>query len=573
MLSMHIDFPDNETSTMGAVRQQGGRALQRTARGAAARTAVACALTALVAACGGGGGGSDGSSTAKAAGTSTSWVPGTFLPPASFDAECAAPRTGTDPATQQPYPDVPGSFVDENNWLRSWSNERYLWYDEIVDRDPADYDTDAYFEQMKTFGTTSSGATKDRFHFALATDDWRKESQSGVSAGYGAEFAVISALPPREVVVAYTEPNSPATNGPIELIRGTEILTVDGVDLVNGSGGGSVDVLNAGLFPENVGETHRFTIRREPGGPVEAVTLTSTEVAEDPVPLVDTIDTLTGSVGYLLFNSHIATAEDELIDAIDTLAAANIQDLFLDLRYNGGGYLVLASELAYMIAGPVPTAGRTFELLQFNDKHPSTDPFTGAPIEPLPFVDVSVGLGSTIGVLLPTLGLDRVFVLTGPNTCSASESVINGLRGAGVEVIQIGSTTCGKPYGFYPTDNCGTTYFSINFRGVNEKDFGDYTDGFSPANALSPSSTVLPGCSVADDYDNALGDPQEGRFAAALAYREGGICPSPSGVTFSAAQKSNAEQSAGGESAKSQIRPRDGRLMRPPWREIRIVER
>jgi hypothetical protein len=44
---------------------------------------------------------------------------------------------------------------------------------------------------------------------------------------------------------------------------------------------------------------------------------------------------------------------------------------------------------------------------------------------------------------------------------------MNGLRGIDVDVIQIGSTTRGKPYGFFPQDNCGTTYFSIQFQGVN----------------------------------------------------------------------------------------------------------
>ncbi len=71
-----------------------------------------------------------------------------------------------------------------------------------------------------------------------------------------------------------------------------------------------------------------------------------------------------------------------------------------------------------------------------------------------------------------------MFVLTGPNTCSASESIINALQGVDVEVIQIGSTTCGKPYGFYPQDNCGTTYFSVEFKGVNAKGFGDYPTVF-----------------------------------------------------------------------------------------------
>ena len=71
--------------------------------------------------------------------------------------------------------------------------------------------------------------------------------------------------------------------------------------------------------------------------------------------------TPTGPVGYMQFNDHIATAEGGLIDAINTLKTAAITDLVLDIRYNGGGYLDIASELAYMIAGPTPTAGRTFE--------------------------------------------------------------------------------------------------------------------------------------------------------------------------------------------------------------------
>jgi carboxyl-terminal processing protease len=43
------------------------------------------------------------------------------------------------------------------------------------------------------------------------------------------------------------------------------------------------------------------------------------------------------------------------------------------------------------------------------------------------------------------LGLRRAIVLMGPRTCSASEQVINGLLGAGIEVLAVGDTTCGKP--------------------------------------------------------------------------------------------------------------------------------
>ena len=87
------------------------------------------------------------------------------------------------------------------------------------------------------------------------------------------------------------------------------------------------------------------------------------------------------------------------------------------------------------------------------------------------------------GEPLPTLDLDRVFVLTGPGTCSASEAIINGLRGIDVEVILIGETTCGKPHGFYPADNCGTTYFTVQFEIVN----GAWDSATTPA--ASPRTT------------------------------------------------------------------------------------
>lgn len=97
-----------------------------------------------------------------------------------------------------------------------------------------------------------------------------------------------------------------------------------------------------------------------------------------------------------------------------------------------------------MIAGPGPTAGEAFDRIAFNARYPSTDPVTGQPLTPTPFHTVSQGFSATpaAGTTLPYLGLTRVFVLTGPGTCSASEAIMNGLKGVDVQVIQIGSTTC-----------------------------------------------------------------------------------------------------------------------------------
>ena len=189
-----------------------------------------------------------------------------------------------------------------------------------------------------------------------------------------------------------------------------------------------------------------------------------------------------------------------------------------------------------MIAGPTETAGRTFEKVQFNSKYPTTDPVNKTPITPTPFWSKSLGFSTNLpkNTALPSLDLQRVFVLTGNGTCSASEAILNGLAGVGVKVIQIGATTCGKPYGFFPQDNCGTTYFSIEFKGVNDKGFGDYADGFSPSNTPALASQ-LQGCSVADDFTHELGDTAENRLESALSYSDLGVCVALASYTPQAA--------------------------------------
>jgi hypothetical protein len=429
------------------------------------------------------------------------------------------------------YPDVKGTTLDENNFLRSWTNELYLWYSEVQDVDPGTYSsTSAYFAILKTTATTSTGKPKDRFHFTYPTSQWEQMSRAGVDIGYGLTWDIAVGSPPRQVYVAFVWPGySAAAAG---LVRGEEVLDVDGVDMVNADTSQAVDTLNAGLSPATAGESHTFTLKDLVSGTTNTVTLQAAAVTETPVPLVKTLPVGTETVGYILFNDHIATSEQELVNAINQLKSASVSDLVLDIRYNGGGFLDIASELAYMIAGPGPTAGQPFDQITFNSKYSATNPVTGQPNTPTPFHTTAQNFSTPSGTSLPYLGLSRVFVLTGPGTCSASEAILNGLNGVNVEVIQIGSTTCGKPYGFYPKDDCGTTYFSIQFQGDNAKGFGNYPDGFSPTNSTSVTSAVLPGCSVADDFAHNLGDPAEGRLATALAYRAGGAgsCPAPSGA-------------------------------------------
>ena len=492
----------------------------------------------------------------------TDWEPGVYLPAGTFWARCVNPRSGINPFTNQPFSDIQGSADDENNFLRSYSNDTYLWYDEITDRDPYLYNSPlTYFDLLKTTALTSSGQPKDRFHFTVPSDEWFQLSQSGVVAGYGATFVRLSSDPPREFVVAYTESNSPATAPQVNLARGARILSVDGVDIDDNTQTG-INTIYAGLYPEIAGETHDFEILDLGAPQGRMVSITSANVSLSPVQNVTVLPTLSGFVGYLLFNDHIAAAEQALIDAVNQLnTGPGINDLVVDLRYNSGGFLDIASQFAYMIAGQAQTSGQPFETPRFNDKHPTTNPVTGQPLVPTPFYSTTAGFSAPPGLPLPTLNLSRVFVLTGPDTCSASESIMNSLKGINLDVIQIGSTTCGKPYGFYPTDNCGTTYFTIQFQGVNALNFGDYTDGYSPENTISNPGELLPGCSVADDFTAPLGDPSESRLAAALVFRESpNTCPVPS-----------ARPAPGALMTEKNLAAVDGVVLKNPWLTNRIV--
>jgi carboxyl-terminal processing protease len=466
----------------------------------------------------------------------------------SLEQQCAVPRPADaiDPQTNLPYGDMQGSLTTEKAWIHSYVNETYLWYLDVPPIDPSpyvigttvsiadpstnnpisktlntNYDVvDAYFNSQRSPLFTASGKPKDQFHFTYSTADWNALSTSGNEAGFGFQAAVLAARPPRNVLVAYTFPGTPATQN--NLARGVKFLTVNGVDVVYGS---DVATLNEGLFSPILGKEYIFDVLDQGSVAPRTIAMTAATITMTPVQNVGTLPPPNNSVGYILFLDHIATAESELIDAVNQLKVANggagISDLVLDIRYNGGGYLALASELAYMIAGATRTTGKIFEQQTFNDKNPFG--LTAAQ-EITPFYNLTLGFSITTGQPLPQLGLSRVYVITSASTCSASEAIINSLRGVGINVIQVGGVTCGKPYGFYPQDNCSTTYFTIQFKGVNNAGFGDYADGFIPA-GTGTAANNLPGCMVGDDLTKQLGDPTESRLAAVLQYRADGTCP------------------------------------------------
>ncbi|MEB0175622.1 S41 family peptidase [Undibacterium sp. CCC3.4] len=471
---------------------------------------VPLCLAALLTACGGGGGGGSGGSSSSSAASGSSGLPSA----ASLANQCATPRAGTI--------DVAASAATEKAYLRSFVDETYLWYTDVPSNlMPATYSSpQTYFDALKTMAVTASGTAVDQFHWSQTSASWAAAS-AGIAQDYGIQWAAQSSAPPRNWIVAGVAAASPAAL--LGIVRGDQLSIIDGIDFINDNSTAGIAKLNEALAPSSVA-AHVLTFKGK-----AAVSLTPAIYPLATVNNVSVLQTASGAVGYFIFDSHIAKSEAELSAAISQLKAAGVTDLIIDLRYNGGGLLYIASELAYMVAGPSSTHARIFEKLTYNDKQTAQN-------TSYPFYSSTVA-----GLALPTLNLKHVSLLVTRGTASASESVINSLRGVDVKVDLIGAATRGKPYGFVPQDNCGWTYFAIQFKGVNDKLLADYADGFAPT------------CAVADDFTHQRGDTAEALLKTALAYRQNAVCPIAPAATTAAV------------SAASY------RLVRPPSSEMRIL--
>ena len=501
---------------------------------------AALSASTTLAACGGGGGGS-------------SAAPPTLAPPPP------PPVARYQPGVFAPSSDFKGvcNPEDEKFFLRSFTNETYLWYDEVPDRDPTVESESVidYFDELVTDRLTANGNRVDNFHFTTSTEEFER-SRSGQTFGYGAEFAILEASSGaaggRDIRVAYVlADENAADNG---VVRGAKVLKIDGEDAVFGNTQAVVDVLNDALFPDTEGEQHVFEFER-PDGTVFEATLTAATVEDQPVLTYGTFDENGDAEGGTAAYLHLTTfsprtTEEALFDAFTDLADEGVENLYLDLRYNGGGLVAVACELGFMIAGDAATSGKTCTQLVYNNKIENGDPF--------PFFDEAVGFTVAEGTPLPTLNLSKTTILSTPRTCSASELTLNALLGIDLDVNLVGDRTCGKPYGFSPESNCGTTYFTIQFASANNKGFTEYPEGFFPTPGATTNGVNVSGCPVADDFSEPLGSLDEGILEAAVQFEADGTCPGGA-ATAAASKTSRIAEATGGI-----IDPRPGAIGQEP---------
>lgn len=380
-------------------------------------------------------------------------------------------------------PTVSQADLDKDSTL-IYTKDIYLWNEKI----PATFNARNYADPAAIMtairqyaiepGFTSS---VDRWSFAIGKKEW-DDASSGVAGDYGLNVFFIKE---GDLRVRAVESRSPA--GVAGVKRGWRITKI--------AGSTNITTSNADFIVQNVymSSSTDFTFQKPDGSSVN-LTLKATTYQETPVVLDSVYTANNKKVGYLVFNSFLGDTTAVLSDfnrVFNRFSAEGVQDVVVDLRYNGGGYVSLARTLANYLA-PQSANGDVMMTQKFNNLYArfnSTERFSKK--------------GS--------LNLSRVFFIVGSGTASASELLINSLKPY-MEVFLLGaSKTHGKPVGYFPIDIGKDWYIlPVSFFTVNKAGNGHYYNGMELNHQ------------VADGLDKDWGDREETSLASAIRYISSG---------------------------------------------------
>jgi C-terminal processing protease CtpA/Prc len=371
-------------------------------------------------------------------------------------------------------------IVDQNEWVYQLMQDAYLFADDLPEVDPLPFESpNAMVAELR-----------------VSPDRWSRVSnrartdalfQEGKSVGLGFRTGTDAF---ERLVVSYVSIGSPAEKAGmkrgdiVDTIGGLAVATIESEDRwdeVYGSDEPGV-VVNLEVTP--------------PYGEPREVELVKDWITITTVPISEVIEHEGRKVGYLVFSTFVDTSPPELDAAFTKFVEADVHDVVIDLRYNGGGRVAVARHLVDLLVGDVASGDTSYKVEYgpgLDDENTSRD---------ISRLDASVKDPRRI-----------VFITTG-TTLSASELVINAVR-PHANVSVVGGKTGGKPVGSHQWPFCESIAQPITFQLVNADDEGGYFEGFTPT------------CEAPDDLAHALGDPNEGSLRQALHLVAEGDCAAP----------------------------------------------
>jgi hypothetical protein len=360
-----------------------------------------------------------------------------------------------------------------------YTKDIYLWSDKI----PTTFNARSYSDPaaimtaIRQYSIEPGFSTPvDRWSFAVNQQDW-----DNVSSGIAGDFGMsIFFRQEGDLRVRSVEPQSPA--GLAGVRRGWRITAING--------NANINTTNTSFIVHQVYQSSAtsFTFQKPDGSAVN-LSLEAAYYQENPIVLDSVYNANGRKVGYFVFSSFLGDTT-KMYSAFNRIfnrfGSEGVQDLVVDLRYNGGGYVSVAETLANYLA-PSSANGDVMMTQKFNNNYASynaTDYFRKK----------------------GPLNLNRIFFIVSNGTASASELLINSLKPY-MEVVLLGaSRTHGKPVGYFPIPVGKWYILPVSFFTVNKNGEGNYYNGF----ALNSQ--------VADGLDKDWGDRNEISLASAINY-------------------------------------------------------
>jgi C-terminal processing protease CtpA/Prc len=364
-----------------------------------------------------------------------------------------------------------------NEWILDNMQAYYLWDTQIPKTTDKTLSPDKYFESLLYRPTDRFSWIQDNYLELL-------NSLSGVNTEAGYDFNLLQ-VSNSDVIgyITYIKSGTPAENAGLK--RGDFFSKINDVQI-------TVD--NYSSLIESTSKPHKLGIIDILEGVITSVGNVSLNVIENypenPI-LLDTVYQISGrNIGYFVYNFFARDKGDgtlkyeiDLNSVFSKFISKQVNELIVDLRYNGGGAVITTEALAKMISGRDTT--NIFYITEYNNNVNQYFIKTeGINYNKSYFIDRI--RGGKVNIPINSLsGLSHVYFIVSGRSASASELLINGLKPY-MNVVLVGSKTYGKNVASITIYEENTAKQLLNKWGMqpivmkmsNSSGFSDYGNGF-----------------------------------------------------------------------------------------------
>jgi len=379
---------------------------------------------------------------------------------------------------------------DVNTWIHNTMSYYYLWntnMPKISSTNLKDNPMNYFYSILYDYGNS------DRFSWIDSSASNLTNQLNGINTVLGIKYSIYytdNTQANIAFVIAYVLKGSPAEKAGLK--RGDIILKVDDITITPSNYAKVLqnETITLGLGSYANGVFTYTGINKS---------LTKVELQTNPI-LKDTIIKWGGKkVGYMAYIQFLSSFDDSLRNVFSRFKAGGVNELVIDLRYNGGGYVSSSDLMTNLIVKDLAAkVGTVMNKKVYNATY--TDELTKS--------SGSTAFNTNFKMENNNLGtLTRVFFLVSNSSASASELVINNLKPF-MDVILVGEHTYGKNVGsFTITDSKNRWNYGlqpITFKIANAKDESNYgtKEGFVPNIAITDN--VLPYKQLGDPYETVL---------------------------------------------------------------------